>query len=324
MDLSDPIVPDAVPYLTRRVPLVARRRIAVIGAANGYGAGDPGCQDGPEVLRALDFLRDLEGVGAGLHWDPILRLDPTTCGPTATPLQKVATLAGQLAQSVCHHLAAGEFPLVIGGDHSSAVGTWSGVWAHIRPLGSLGLIWIDAHMDSHTPRTSPSQNLHGMPLASLLGQGEAVLTGIGGPHPKLQPEDVCLIGVRSFEGGEADLLRRLGVRVYFMDEVHRRGFGAVLEEALNRVTERTAAYGISMDVDALDPTEEPGVGTPVADGLRRAEVTAALRSVHDDPRLAALEIVEYNPWRDSRFTTAEAVHDLCASVIGVQGASHET
>lgn len=319
MDLSDSIPKAPVPYLTRRVPVAARRRIAVIGAANGYGAGDPGCQDGPEVLRAFDFLRDLEGVGAGLHWDEILRFEPDRAGVAVPALQKVATLAGQLALSVCHHLAAGEFPLVIGGDHSGAVGTWSGVRAHVSPLGRLGLIWIDAHMDSHTPRTSPSQHLHGMPLASLLGQGVPDLTDIAGPAPKLYPEDVCLIGVRSFEGGEADLLRRLGVRVYFMDEVHRRGFNAVLEEALNRVTEHTAAYGISIDVDALDPAEEPGVGTPVADGLRRAEVTSALRTLHDDPRLVALEIVEYNPWRDARFTTAEAVHDLCASVIGLSG-----
>ena len=291
-----------------------RRRIAAIGAASGYGAGDPGCQDGPEVLQAFAFLDDLAGAGGGLYWAEIVRATPG-----GAPLAAVSELAGRLAEAVRRHLAADEFPLVIGGDHSCAIGTWSGVHAHLRAAkgaaSRLGLIWIDAHMDSHTPRTSPSQNLHGMPLACLLGRGEKALTGIAGSGPKLRAEDLCLIGVRSFEGGEAALLHRLGVRVYFIDEVHRRGLQAVLAEARAQVTRHTAGYGVSMDMDALDPREEPGVGTPVADGLLRQEVTAALVALHDDPRLLALEIVEYNPYRDLHFATARAVHDLCRSVL---------
>jgi arginase len=186
----------------------------------------------------------------------------------------------------------------------------------VRPEGRLGLLWIDAHMDSHTFRTSPSRALHGMPLACLLGHGDPRLTRIGGPEPKLLPQDVCLIGVRSFEWGEAVLLKRLGVRVYFMAEIRRRGLAELCAEAWAHVTREAAACGVSLDLDALDPEEEPGVGSPVAGGLHRDELAAALRGLHGDPRLRALEVVEYNPYADRDFATARAIHDLCRSLLG--------
>lgn len=181
----------------------------------------------------------------------------------------------------------------------------------------LGLVWIDAHMDSHTLQSSPSQNIHGMPLACLLGHGDPRLIGIAPVGAKLLPADVCLIGVRSFEAAEAALLRALGVRVYFIDEVRRRGLPEVFAEALRRVREGTAGYGISIDLDALDPAEGPGVGTPVSGGLARAELTAALALADGDERLLALEIVEYNPYRDEGFVTARAIHDLCRSLMEI-------
>ena len=164
---------------------------------------------------------------------------------------------------------------------------------------------------------SPSHNIHGMPLACLLGHGDPRLTGIAPAGAKLSPADVCLIGVRSFEAAEAALLSQLGVRVYFMDEVRQRGLHEVFAEALRRVGLDTAGYGISIDLDALDPAEGPGVGTPVGGGLARAELAAALALADGDERLLALEIVEYNPYRDEGFATARAIHDLCRSLIEI-------
>ena len=288
------------------------RRVAVIGVASGYGAGDPACQDGSEVIRALRFLSDLEAVDDGLYWDEPIRL--ALPGPVDA-LDAVENIAGQLADRVGQHLEQGDFPLVIGGDHSCAIGTWSGVKRALGESARLGLIWIDAHMDSHTMATSATRHIHGMPLASLLGQGDPRLSGVAGAGPKLLPADVCLIGVRSFEADEVILLRQLGVRVYFMHEVRRRGLSEVFAEALCRVAAHTRGYGISIDLDALDPAEGPGVGTPVPGGLLRTDMTDALALARGDVRLRAVEIVEYNPYRDEHFVTARAVHDLCRSLI---------
>jgi arginase len=211
-------------------------------------------------------------------------------------------------------LQGGHFPLVVGGDHSCAIGTWSGVHRALANHGPVGLIWIDAHMDSHTFATTPSGQIHGMPLACLLGHGETALTRIGGAEAKLRPEQVCLIGVRSYEAGEAALLHRLGVRVYDMDEIRRRGLAEVFEEALAIVRQGTAGFGVSVDLDALDPGEEPGVGTPVAGGLRRAELADALSHLRGDPAFVAMEIVEYNPRRDRRHATADAAGALLDAI----------
>lgn len=280
------------------------KKIVVIGAAGGYGALDPSCQDGPEVIRSFDFLDQLEESGIPYHWRGIIHLRRN--GKDA--LSAVAEMCELLAKKTRKALCEGHFPIVIGGDHSCAIGTWSGVKSAIN--GRLGLIWIDAHMDSNTFETSPSQAIHGMPLACLLGYGAEQLTHIATPYPKLLPEDVCLIGVRSFEEGEARLLAALGVRVYFMEEVRQRGMGEVLKEALSIVEKETAGFGISIDLDALDPAEEPGVGSPVPGGLLKAELAMALRQLRQDRKFLAVEIVEYNPYRDTKFATAHAVSDL--------------
>ncbi|MBI5793053.1 MAG: arginase [Rhodocyclales bacterium] len=293
---------------------MASRRIRVVGVASGYGAGIPECQDGSEVLRALHFLDDLAGADGGLAWDEALRLAPPVPDDAVEAVRRIALA---LAERVAAHRAAGDFPLVIGGDHSCAIGTWSGMRRSLEAGRRLGLVWVDAHMDSHTLESSPSHNVHGMPLACLLGHGDPRLTGIDPAGAKLLPADVCLIGVRSFEAAEAALLRELGVRVYFMDEVRRRGLPEVFGEALQRVARDTAGYGISIDLDALDPAEGPGVGTPVGGGLARAELAAALALADGDERLLALEIVEYNPYRDEGFVTARAIHDLCRSLIEI-------
>ena len=285
------------------------RTLVVIGAASGAGAPDPATAEGPDALRHYHVFHDtpLQHV----EWNAILRV------PRAeqdTPLHAVAALSERLAAEVEAVLQAGNFPLVVGGDHSCAIGTWSGVHRVLADQGPLGLIWIDAHMDSHTFATTPSGQIHGMPLAALLGHGDAALTAIDGPEAKLRPEHVCLIGVRSYETGEAALLHRLGVRVFEMDEVRRRGLAEVFDEALAIVRQGTAGFGVSVDLDALDPEEEPGVGTPVPGGLRRAELAAALSHLRGDPAFVAMEIVEYNPRRDRRHATADAAGALVGAI----------
>ncbi|MBU1264181.1 MAG: arginase [Gammaproteobacteria bacterium] len=285
------------------------RNIMIIGAASGAGAPDPATAEGPDALRRYRVFHDtpLQHVA----WDAILRVPRDA---QDTPIHAVAALGERLAHEVAAVLQAGHFPLVVGGDHSCAIGTWSGVHHVLVDRGPVGLIWIDAHMDSHTFATTPSGQIHGMPLAALLGHGEAALTAIDGPEAKLRPEHVCLIGVRSYEAGEAALLQRLGVRVFGMDEIRRRGLSAVFAEALAIVRNGTAGFGVSVDLDALDPEEEPGVTTPVAGGLRRAELAAALSQLRGDPVFVAMEIVEYNPRRDRDRATADAAAALVDAI----------
>lgn len=285
------------------------RTLVVIGAASGAGAGDPGCADGPDALRRYRAFHatPLQHV----KWDAILRVPRAA---QASPLHAVVALDARLAAAVERVLRSGDFPLVVGGDHSCAIGTWSGAHAALAARGPLGLIWIDAHMDSHTVVTTPSGHLHGMPLAALLGHGDAALTRIDGTAAKLRPEHVCLIGVRSHEAGEAALLRRLGVRVYAMDEIRRRGLAAVFDEARAIVRAGTAGYGVSIDLDALDPDEAPGVGTPVRGGLHRADLAQALAPLRADPAFTALEIAEYNPHRDRHRRAAAAAAALVDAV----------
>jgi arginase len=285
------------------------RSIIVIGAASGAGAPDPATAEGPDALHHYRVFHDtpLQHV----EWDAILRVPRAA---RDTPLHAVAALSARLAAEVATVLQAGHFPLVVGGDHSCAIGTWSGVHRALAGRGPIGLIWIDAHMDSHTFATTPSGQIHGMPRACLLGHGETALTAIEGTEAKLRPEHVCLIGVRSYEAGEAALLQRLGVRVFAMDEVRRRGLLAVFDEALAIVRHGTAGFGVSVDLDALDPDEEPGVGTPAPGGLRRAELAGALSRLRGDPAFVAMEIVEYNPRRDRGHVTADAAGALVDAV----------
>ena len=297
------------PAATMKPTSTPHRSIIVIGAASGAGAPDPGSAEGPDALRRYRAFHDtpLQHV----EWDAILRVPRAQQG---TPLEAVAVLSARLAAEVEAVLQAGNFPLVVGGDHSCAIGTWSGVHHALAGRGPIGLIWIDAHMDSHTFATTPSGQIHGMPLAVLLGHGEAALTAIDGPQAKLRPEHVCLIGVRSFEAGEAALLHRLGVRVFDMDEVRRRGLAEVFDDALAIVRQGTAGFGVSVDLDALDPEEEPGVTTPVPGGLRRAELAAALSRLRGDPAFVAMEIVEYNPRRDRGHATADAAGAIVGAI----------
>lgn len=285
------------------------RTIRIIGAASCVGAPDPACSEGPDALHHHHVFHTtpLQQVA----WDAVLRLPRSNPG---TPLTAIAALCTRLAAEVESVLHDGDFPLVVGGDHSCAIGTWSGVHRALSDRGPIGLIWVDAHMDSHTFATSPSGQIHGMPLACLLGQGDSALTAIGGSEAKLQPAHVCLIGVRSYEAGEAELLHRLGVRIFDMADIQRRGLNAVFDEALAIARQGTAGFGISVDLDVLDPVDAPGVGSPVPHGLHRDELAEVLSHLRGDPAFVAMEIAEYNPRRDRGHATADVVGALVDAI----------
>jgi arginase len=244
-------------------------------------------------------------------WDDIIRR-PGAGGRGGDPL-RLRDFCRDLGAAVGAVLRRGLRPVIVGGDHSSAIATWGAV-RQTMP-GPLGLVWIDAHMDSHTPETSPSGALHGMPLAVLLGHGAPELTGLGGPGPKLLPQHVTLLGVRSFEPAEATLLERLGVRVFMMRELRRRGLRACLEEALSIARHGTAAIGLSLDLDALDPSDAPGVGTPVPGGIPARDLIDAVTGLTGRQDLVAIEIAELNPIRDQGGKTTALVAELLAAAL---------
>lgn len=296
------------------------RPIELLGAAIGEGAPDRRTRAGPGSLKRWGLGGRLGARGRSVRWGPIVASDLSLM--PRGPMAVVAEFSTRLASAVGASLDAGRLPVVVGGDHSCAVGTWSAVAAALRRGGAsrrLGLLWIDAHLDAHTPETSPSQMPHGMPLAALLGHGPAVLTEVSDARPKLRPEDVVLIGPRSWESGEAELIARLGVRVMAHDEVARRGIAACMAEAIDLVSARTAGWGVSFDLDALDPGDAPGTGYQVADGLRTAEVSAALHGLARDPRFVAAELVEYNPELDVARRTAASADCVLGAIVDRRG-----
>lgn len=289
------------------------RTIEIIGAAIGCGAGDPRCEYGPDRLREWDYHTKLAALGGETVWRE--QIYPHYGATKSVPQTIVPEFCGRLAYAVAAARRRGATPLVLGGDHSCGIGTWSGVHQTVWQAGPLGLIWIDAHMDSHTPETTPTGALHGMPLAALLGYGDSRLTGLCGVHAKLAPRHVCLVGVRSFEPGEAELVKRLGVRVFFADEVRARGITAVMADALAIMQTGTAGFGVSIDLDAIDPADAPGVGSPVQGGLKGEELVAALGVMAGNPRLLGMEIVEYNPFLDPSGATRELALRLAAAAL---------
>jgi ornithine--oxo-acid transaminase len=291
----------------------AAKVVEIVGVASGHGTKDRTAASGPDVLRGADLLKRLQARGRNVVWRHTIR--PPESGDN---LKVVTAVCEQLAQRMEATVARGAFPLVLGGDHSCAIGTWKGFARAYRGHGPIGLVWIDAHMDAHTPQTSPSSALHGMPLACLLGHGDPALTAIAGGI-RLEPQHVCLIGVRSFEKGEAELLARLGVRIYHMDEVARRGLKAVLDDALALVRDGTVGFGVSVDIDVLDPSDAPAVATPAAGGIAHAELRAALAQLAGESGLIGAELVEYSPSHDVNFATQRLAADLIDTLVGGLG-----
>lgn len=284
-----------------------RSRVRIIGAASGLGAQDRGCEDGPVAFHHSQAWHELEHHPR-LDWGRTL-FPPDEPNKTA----RIAGLCRHLADEVGLALAAREFPLVVGGDHSVAIGTWGGV---ARFAGApVGLLWIDAHLDSHTPETTHSGAIHGMPLACLLGRGDKRLLHIGLAGAQVDAGHAVVLGPRSWEPEETEFLRRAGVRVIDGEEIARRGFADCLDEAAAIVAGAPSGFGITLDLDAIDPRLAPGVGSPEPDGLPARDELDALRRLSGRPGLLALEIVEYNPDRDRHGITAGLISELIAEIL---------
>ena len=217
----------------------------------------------------------------------------------------------ELAEVVHREISEKRFPLIVGGDHSMAIGTLAG----LAQTGPYGVIWVDAHADLNTGETSPSGNIHGMPLAAAMGMGDVRLTEVGGRDPKLSPEHLVYIALRDIDEGEMNEINRLGIKVITVEEVRTRGVDVIMQESLNYLRERVDRFYISFDMDSLDASLVPGTGTPVDGGLTEVEAKAILKEAMQAEDLIAVELVELNPALDRDDVTAQLAYRLCETII---------
>lgn len=297
-----------------------KRDISIIGVPMDLGQMRRGVDMGPSAIRYAGIVERLEKLHYTIH--DLGNIDvprPERCtkveGKAAQlrNLNEIVTANERLAEAVDEQVRLGRFPLVLGGDHSIAIGTLAGVSHHYE---NLGLIWYDAHGDMNTEKTSPSGNIHGMPLAVSLGLGDERLTSIMGEHPKVKPENVVLIGIRDLDDGERDLLKKLNIKVYTMHEVDRIGMPQVMKETINYLKDKTDGVHVSFDLDGIDPSEAPGVGTPVIGGLTYRESHLALEMLSEAGIVTSAELVEINPMLDERNKTADLAVALTGSLFG--------
>jgi arginase len=227
---------------------------------------------------------------------------------------QVTQVSKSLSSLVMDVIQKGLFPIVIGGDHSIAIGTWSGVRL-AKPERDFGLLWFDAHMDAHTPKTSESQSPHGMPLATLMGKGFSDWVNLGQVTPKLYPANLALLGIRSYEKGEAQLLEENHVKVFYQDDIERVGLDDAYKEAYKQVTRTTPYFGVTIDIDAFDPSIAPGTGTVEENGLMGKDLLPLIKGLRSNPNCLALEIAEFNPDKDQDNKTLNLIINLINEVL---------
>ncbi len=302
------------------------RRICVLGVPLDLGASRRGVDMGPSAVRVAGLEARLEALGHQVSDGGNIRVEiaetQSLGNANARYLAQIAETCTRTAEAVVKSLEDGMSPLVLGGDHSLAAGTVSGVAEYYRRQGQkIGVIWMDAHSDINTPETSPSGNVHGMPLAALLGLGAGSgldpLSQIFGYSPKIAPENTVLLGVRDIDEAERANIRSAGVAaVYTMRDIDERGMRVVMEEAVRVAGEGTAGYHVSLDMDWIDPVDAPGVGTPVRGGATYREAHLAMEILADHGRLLSFEIVEVNPVIDEHNRTADLAVELACSAFG--------
>lgn len=285
------------------------------------GSGRRGVDMGPSAIRIAGIAGRLHELGNTVIDDgdlAIRNMEEIHPGDVhARYLREITRASKLLGARVERIMAHGHFPLVLGGDHAIAIGTISGIAAHCRRRRKrLGLIWIDAHADINTPSTSPSGNIHGMPLAAVLGLGPAPLSTILGPAGKVPPANVALIGIRSVDAGERRHLRKAGVHVYTMSDVDRMGILKTMKKAIADASRGADYVHVSFDLDAVDPALAPGVGTPVQGGLDYREAHLAMELIADAGVMTSLEVVEVNPILDLHNRSAEFAVELVQSAFG--------
>jgi arginase len=285
------------------------------------GSGRRGVDMGPSAIRIAGVESALRELGHTVvdEGDIMIKnMEELKVGDVHARYLSEITRASALAcKKVDRIMSRGHFPLILGGDHSIAAGTVSGIAGYARRAGKrIGLLWVDAHGDINTPETSPSGNIHGMPVAALLGYGPDELTGIGGRFVKVDPKNVALVGIRSLDEGEKRRLKEIGVQVHTMSDIDRHGIHRVMKKALVRITDGTDYVHVSFDLDAVDPTVAPGVGTPVKGGLDYREAHLIMELLHDSGVMTSLEMVEVNPILDQGNASAAFAVELVQSAFG--------
>lgn len=296
-------------------------RIKVIGVPLDLGQDRRGVDMGPSAIRVANLNARLRSLGYEVEDAGNIAVGiPETSLPgnrRAKYLKEIAGTCRRVARRVAAVLKQGFAPLVLGGDHSIAIGTLAGVSRYYRDRRQrIGLIWIDAHADMNTPQTTPSGNVHGMPLACCVGLGPRELTRLAGYAPMVRPENVALVGVRVVDVLEKPHVRQSGVRALTMRHIDERGMRAVMEEAIRIASADTAGFHVSLDMDFLDPAEAPGVGTAVRGGGTYRETHLALEMASDTGRMTSMEIVEVNPILDAGNRTANLAVELAMSAFG--------
>jgi arginase len=298
-----------------------RSHIAIIGAPLDLGQDRRGVDMGPSALRVASLNARIAGLGYEVEdWGniPVEQKEAWPEGhPHAKYLTQIATASDLLASRVDEALTREHMPLVLGGDHSVAIGTVTGAARHYRALGqTLGLIWLDAHADMNTPESSPSGNIHGMPLACILGRGPRELVDLGGFRPKIAPRNAVIVGLRDVDAAEKPQIRDSGVRAFTMRDIDERGLRAVMDEAIRIAGDGTAGIHLSLDMDFCDPADAPGVGTPVRGGATYREAHLAMEMICDSRRVISMEVVEVNPVIDEKNRTADFAVELIMSGLG--------
>ncbi len=300
---------------------VRSRKVTIIGVLMDLGADRRGVDMGPSAIRVAGLNERLEALGYEVIEEGNLSVrNPEMMEITDRKLKylpEIAAACQKLADHVKAALEIGSIPIILGGDHSIAIGSVSGLSSFHRERDQrVGVIWFDAHGDMNTPEISPSGNIHGMPFAAILGHGAKELTQISGFAPKVYPEDCVLIGARSVDPEEAVALKSSGIRVITMRELDERGMSAVMDEAMWLASRRTAGFHVTMDMDFVDPDYAPGVGTPVPGGPTYRESHLAMEKIADSGKLLSFELTEVNPILDTSNRTAELGVQLILSALG--------
>lgn len=293
-------------------------KLSIIGVPMDLGQTRRGVDMGPSAIRYAGVIERIENIGYSVEDKGNIEIalaervhsDENT---NLKNLKAVADASERLAQTVSDVITNKRFPLVLGGDHSIAIGTLAGVSRHYK---NLGVIWYDAHGDLNTADTSPSGNIHGMPLAASIGIGDDALTRIGGYTPKVKPENIVIIGARSLDEGEKELIKEKGIKVYTMHEIDRMGMTKVMEETILYLRDKTDGVHLSLDLDGLDPHDAPGVGTPVIGGISYRESHLAMEMLAESQLITSAEFVEVNPILDERNKTATVAVALMGSLLG--------
>lgn len=297
------------------------KTVRIIGVPMDLGASRRGTDMGPSALRIAGLGRAIRDMGYTLAQEEDIFVPAMETRPLkdseARYKPQILSVCTELAGRVKVLMDNAEFPLVIGGDHSIAMGTVSGAVAHFRERGEeMGLIWFDAHGDMNIPGVSPSGNIHGMPLAHLLGRGDPDLAGILGFSPKLNPDKVVLIGIRDIDSGERKIINESGIHVFTMRDIDEHGMAKVARRTMEIVTDGTAGFHVSFDVDGCDPSVIPGSGTLVNGGVRYREAHLLLEYCADSRQMTSMEVVELNPFIDHGNVSAERTLHLITSALG--------